>query len=117
MPEAQIAVVTGGASGIGWATCAELRRTGWKVALADLDIGRAEERAASDSDVFFAVALDVRNQTSVDECFQKITDRWDHIDLLVNSAGIQAHTRLAELDWLAWESVLDVPHCVPKNTR
>jgi NAD(P)-dependent dehydrogenase (short-subunit alcohol dehydrogenase family) len=108
MSEGQVAVVTGGASGIGWATCTELRRTGWKVALADLDIGKAEERAASHADLFFAVALDVRNQTSVDECFEKVTNRWDHVDLLVNSAGIQAHTRLAELDWLAWESVLDV---------
>ena len=71
----RVAVVTGGASGMGEATCHELGRRGHKVAVLDLD-GEAAQRVSEDlraQDVTaLAVGADVSDRSAVEEAFAKI---------------------------------------------
>jgi 3-oxoacyl-[acyl-carrier protein] reductase len=101
-------LITGAASGIGWATAQEFAAVGWRVILADLDVARARSRVDADSDRFFAVALDVCDTDSVERAFDTALARWGRLDALVNNAGIQRWSPLRELDWEAWSAVLEV---------
>ncbi len=102
-----VALITGGARGIGWATVLELRRHGWNVVIGDVDRAAAEERAASDPGLA-GIHLDVRSTESVEACVTAITDQHGRMDLLVNNAGIQRHGALESMSWDDWEDVLDV---------
>jgi NAD(P)-dependent dehydrogenase (short-subunit alcohol dehydrogenase family) len=81
--ENKIALVTGGASGIGAATTRELARAGAQVILADIDLVAAESLAVEVPGAR-AVRMDVTNAESVAEVFAGI----DRLDILVNNAGI-----------------------------
>ena len=71
----RVAVVTGGASGMGEATCHELGRRGHKVAVLDLD-GEAAQRVAEDlraeGVTALGVAADVSDRAAVEEAFAKV---------------------------------------------
>lgn len=108
MTEAPTVVVTGGASGIGWAACEEFVRHGWQVAIADIDSARAAARAAANPEACLAVPMDVTDRASVERGLDGVLERWGRLDALVNNAGIQRWTPLDDLDWSAWRSVLDV---------
>jgi len=101
-------VITGGASGIGWASAELFVQQGWFVVIADKNHERARERIAPGSLDMEAVALDVTSTQSVEEVFAALYARHGRLDALVNSAGIQQWTSLAEIDWKAWNAVLDV---------
>ena len=81
--ENKIAVVTGGASGIGAATCRELARAGAQVLVADLNLAAAEA-LASELPHARAVAMDVTDAASITAAMRTI----DRLDILVNNAGI-----------------------------
>jgi len=81
--ENKIAVVTGGASGIGAATCRELARAGAQVLVADLNLAAAEA-LASELPHARAVAMDVTDAASIAAAMRTI----DRLDILVNNAGI-----------------------------
>lgn len=81
--ENKIALVTGGASGIGAATCRELARAGAHVLIADLNLAAAEALAAELPNAK-AVAMDVTDSASIAAAFAKIPQ----LDILVNNAGI-----------------------------
>ena len=79
--ESRVAVVTGGASGIGRATVARLAADGLTVAV--LDIG---ETTAGDAKL--ALRVDVTDPYAVERAFVQIVDTFGRIDVLVNNAGI-----------------------------
>jgi 2-keto-3-deoxy-L-fuconate dehydrogenase len=79
----KIALVTGGASGIGLATSRELAAAGAEVWIADLNLQAAEE-AASGEERLHAVAMDVTDPASIAQALQQVS----HLDILVNNAGI-----------------------------
>jgi len=81
--ENKIALVTGGASGIGAATCRELARAGAQVLVADLNLAAAEA-LASELPHARAVAMDVTDAASITAAMRTI----DRLDILVNNAGI-----------------------------
>ncbi len=78
-----VALVTGGASGIGKATCQELVRAGAHVWIADLDLEAAEGLAKSLGEAT-AVRMDVTSPQSIEDAAQRIS----RLDILVNNAGI-----------------------------
>lgn len=106
--ERKAVVVTGGASGIGWATAQEFARCGWSVALADRDLAAAQARASVNPEQFFAIALDVTDTASVEHGLDVALTAFGRLDALINNAGIQKWTPLDDLDWAAWRQVLDV---------
>ena len=81
--ENKIALVTGGASGIGAATARELTRAGAHVVIADLNLPAAEALAAELPNAR-AIAMDVTDAASIARAFAGI----EHLDILVNNAGI-----------------------------
>jgi NAD(P)-dependent dehydrogenase (short-subunit alcohol dehydrogenase family) len=96
-----VAVVTGGASGIGAATVAALRGRGAVVASLDLTAGAA---GAADA----AIACDVGQGASVDAAVVSVIDRYGRLDVLVNNAGIGAVGDVAANPDEEWHRVLNV---------
>ncbi|HEU5339831.1 SDR family oxidoreductase [Edaphobacter sp.] len=81
--ENKTALVTGGASGIGAATCRELARAGAQVLVADLNLAAAET-LASELPQAKAVAMDVTDAASIASALRSM----NRLDILVNNAGI-----------------------------
>jgi 3-oxoacyl-[acyl-carrier protein] reductase len=87
----RIALVTGGAGGIGVAICRQLAAAGHRVAVTDLDLSAARDVAAGlppHPDGHAAFALDVSNEASVVTTFDAITAQLGRPEILVHSAGI-----------------------------
>lgn len=108
----QIAFVTGGASGIGWAINRRLLRDGWSVVIGDIDEQAArtrveEARAAGHGHVEFRY-LDVRDRERVDAVLRGVAADLGRLDLLVNCAGVTTHAPLETLSWEKWTRVLDI---------
>ena len=105
----QVAIVTGGGSGIGRCAAHELASLGAKVALVGrklekLDAVRAEIDAAGGS--ARAYALDIREEDRVNESVAAILADFGRIDALVNNAGGQFASRLADISAKGWDAVV-----------
>ena len=100
----RVAVVTGGARGIGWAVGKHLRTEGWEVVAADLEPG---ETASDDTGIHFR-ELDVRDREQVSAVFAAVVEERGGLDLLVNNAGITRIEPLVDLTWEDWSAVVDV---------
>jgi 3-oxoacyl-[acyl-carrier protein] reductase len=83
MPEARVALVVGGAGGIGTAIAAKLKDLNIRVVIGDLDSADAT-RAGGE----LAIGVDVTNETSVRDLFATIDRICGRVDMLVNCAGI-----------------------------
>src|SRR4051794_38371492 len=107
--EGRIAVVTGGATGIGLATARALAADGAIVYIAVRDIARgrrvAAEESASAADVR-AVRMDVTDARSVADAFGEV-DSAGRLDVVVNNAGIDTIGRVEGLSEDAWDAGLD----------
>jgi acetoin reductase-like protein len=84
----KVAIVTGGARGIGAAICRRYADEGARVAVADLLEGEANALAAEIGRGAFGVRLDVAQRSSIDAAVAKVVDQAGGIDVLVNNAGI-----------------------------
>ena len=96
-----IAVVTGGASGIGAAIARALADEGAEVAVLDRDTSGADPR-------FAAFAADVSDRAGVDAAIAAVGARFGRIDILVNNAGIGAQGDVAANDDDEWARVLSI---------
>lgn len=107
--DGQVAIVTGGARGIGFGIASVLRAEGASVVLADLDEAAAIAAAASfgsgDAD---AVHMDVSEHASVIAGVAHIVDRFGRIDIVVANAGVYPHIGLAEITPEQWDSVMAI---------
>lgn len=98
--EGLVAIVTGGASGIGAATAELLRSRGATVAVFD--------RAASSAEGVDSVICDVTDDASVVAGIAAVVEKHGRIDVLVNNAGIGASGTVEENDDAEWRTVFDV---------
>jgi NAD(P)-dependent dehydrogenase (short-subunit alcohol dehydrogenase family) len=109
--EGRVAVVTGGASGIGRATALMLAAAGAKVIIADLSADLSEKVAndiAAQGGDAWTYSADVADESSVDALFAEVARREKRIDALVNSAGIAIRHPAVELTLAQWEKVIAV---------
>lgn len=104
----RIAVVTGGAAGIGEAIARALAAEACKLCIADRDENAAQKTAASLGHGAIAVALDVGNAEAVVQAFEKIAAREGRIDILVNAAGLLSTGFVADLPATEWQRVSQV---------
>jgi NAD(P)-dependent dehydrogenase (short-subunit alcohol dehydrogenase family) len=106
-----VAVVTGGAAGIGEAIARRLSADGFMIVIGDLDSARAEA-VASDISATGGEAsgrhVDVSAVESVTALFEWLTDHLGRCDVLVNNAGIASTAPLSELPLERWESTIAV---------
>ncbi len=84
----QVAVITGGAQGIGGAVADELARGGARIAIWDRDMALATEKATALGGGSFALEADVADWASVEQARDATLAQGGRIDMLVNSAGI-----------------------------
>ena len=108
----RVAVVTGGASGIGAAIASAYAVKGARVAILDLSLDAAAERARElGSDVsagHAAFACDVSSPASVTAAVEQVREQFGRIDILVNSAGVAILAPAEELDLKAWEKTIAI---------
>jgi 2-hydroxycyclohexanecarboxyl-CoA dehydrogenase len=100
------ALVTGGASGIGAATCRRLAAEGAQVAVTDLDLDGA--RAVADEVSGGAYELDVRSEDSIRAAVEAAESDLGPIDALVNNAGYDEWAWFTDTDAALWDRVLAV---------
>jgi D-sorbitol dehydrogenase (acceptor) len=82
------ALITGSARGIGRAFAEAYVREGATVAIADIDLARAESTAAEIGPAAYAVKLDVTDQASIDAAIRAVEERQGSLDILVNNAAL-----------------------------
>ncbi|MDR5880240.1 glucose 1-dehydrogenase [Caballeronia sp. LZ032] len=85
----RVALVTGGANGIGWATVCAFASQGYRVVIADLHREAARQRIAQlDGEGHVAIGVDVSSESEVAALLQGTLEACGRLDVLVNNAGI-----------------------------
>ena len=103
----KVAVVTGGASGIGLATTKKLLSEGANVVILDLKMD--EEIINSLGENALYLKCDVSNEENVKNCIEEIIKKFDHIDYLVANAGIGGSaSKPHEVSMDEWNKVISV---------
>jgi NAD(P)-dependent dehydrogenase (short-subunit alcohol dehydrogenase family) len=106
--QGKVAIVTGGAQGIGNAIARGLATEGARIVVADLS--RAEE-AAEEFEEGIGLTVDVADETQVEGMAQEAIERCGRIDILVNNAGLYASLQMrpfTEIPVEEWRQVMDV---------
>jgi len=110
----QVALVTGGAQGLGSATCQTLAEVGASVVVADIQIDLAEQVAADLRErglEAIALPLDVTNEQQIEAVLQKTVDHYGQLNILVNNAGTDKTVSVEEL------SIADIDRVLSVNLR
>ena len=105
--DGKVALVTGGAQGLGLAIAQRFTEEGAQVVIADLD-GEAAARAASSLEDATAVAANVADPDDVTAMVDHAFDRHGRLDVLVNNAGITRDASLKNMTLEDFRLVLDV---------
>jgi 3-oxoacyl-[acyl-carrier protein] reductase len=109
--DGQVGVVTGAARGIGRATAIALANFGMHVAICDRDADGLAEVTTTLSDrgvdVLPAV-LDIRDQLAIDTFASAVSDRWGHVDALINNAGGTFHSEFMSVTAKGDSALVDV---------
>jgi NAD(P)-dependent dehydrogenase (short-subunit alcohol dehydrogenase family) len=105
--DGQVAVITGGARGIGRATAEAFVAAGARAVLVDRDRAEAESAAKAIGNAE-AHTLDVTSEADVDRLFDALAARLGRIDILVNNAGISIRKPTVELSKAEWDTVIAV---------
>jgi NAD(P)-dependent dehydrogenase (short-subunit alcohol dehydrogenase family) len=117
--DGRVAIVTGGAKGIGMYYSEALADAGAKVVVADIDpkaVAETTDRLnESYPDHVLGVELDVTSRDSVKAMVQKTDERWGRLDILVNNAGLYAALKPKETPWLIPDDEFD--HVMNVNVR
>jgi NAD(P)-dependent dehydrogenase (short-subunit alcohol dehydrogenase family) len=108
MTESRVALVTGGAYGIGRGIVQEFARTGEAVVIADLDAKRGvaleSSIAAAGGKVLF-VRTDVRVESQIQALMARVSEVFGRVDVLCNNAGIERYRRAEEYTIEDWNSI------------
>jgi NAD(P)-dependent dehydrogenase (short-subunit alcohol dehydrogenase family) len=107
----KVAVITGGASGIGRGIAERCVRVGMKVVLADIDethLAKAEAELKAAGGSVVAVTTDVSKRSDVELLARQAMDAFGRVHLLFNNAGVAAGGAPWEATWNDWEWVIGV---------
>jgi 2-hydroxycyclohexanecarboxyl-CoA dehydrogenase len=116
----RVAVVTGGASGMGLSICEHLADRGHRVAVLDVN-GEAAQRAAEDLRArgrdALGAAVDVADRVAVDDAVQKVRSEFGPVEILVTSAGISKFETFTDIALESWNRIIEVNltgtfHCI-----
>jgi NAD(P)-dependent dehydrogenase (short-subunit alcohol dehydrogenase family) len=105
----RVAVITGGASGIGAATARRFVAEGAAVVIADLQVQQGEVLAAELGERAAFVRTDVRREAEVQAAIQQALDRWGRLDCMFNNAGVPGKlTSILETDMADFDDLIAV---------
>jgi NAD(P)-dependent dehydrogenase (short-subunit alcohol dehydrogenase family) len=108
---APVAIVTGGASGLGEAIVERLASDGCRVVVADVDEARGEavaENVVVGGGLAEPMLVDVTSEGEVAACIEAVVERHGRLDALVCSAAVETRASLLDCTDGAWQRVLDV---------
>lgn len=108
MTNQRVAVVVGGASGIGWASARALAQDGCRVTIADRNTELARQRADELGDPHTWAAVEVSDEDSVASLFDGVASREGGLHVVVNCAGFSGFGMITDLDADQFRSVVDV---------
>ncbi|MEM4664152.1 MAG: 3-oxoacyl-ACP reductase FabG [Sulfolobales archaeon] len=108
----RVALITGGARGIGSSIAIELAKAGFSIAIADLAYDKEAEKTLEivksiGVEAVF-VAIDVSNRESVEKGVSEVLSKLGRVDVLVNNAGITRDSYLQRMSAEDWEAVIRV---------
>jgi len=107
----KVALVTGSGRGIGLGIALSLAKAGADVALADYDIGIAEEAAAqvrATGRKAVAFQVDVSQPDSVNRMIDQVAEAFGGLDIAVNNAGVVSLGKIAELSASEWDRIMNI---------
>lgn len=104
--QGKVAIITGGANGIGAAAVERFLVEGAHVAVADYD-GVAGTQLAAEKGVFFQ-KVDTTKRTSIDAFVAAVLEQYGQIDILINNAGITRDATLLNMTEADFDAVVDV---------
>ena len=108
----KVAIITGGAQGLGKAYAKRLSEEGAKVVIADILDGKAlQQKIEEKGGEALALYTDVSDEQSVEEMVTKTTERFGRIDILINNAAVFANIKLKpffELSAQEWDQLMQV---------
>jgi NAD(P)-dependent dehydrogenase (short-subunit alcohol dehydrogenase family) len=107
----KVAIVTGGARGIGEAVVRAYSAEGAKVVIADIEIAKAQELASELGANALAVQLDVRDSKSISSLISATVSKFGSVDILYNNAGVFDMGPILEISEASFDKVFAV------NTR
>ena len=111
MTEQKVAVVTGGASGIGRGCALRLANDGYRVAVVDIDTAGGQqvvENIGRDDGQALFLEYDIGEPDAFPSIVSAVAQQWDAVHLLVNNAGLDYHEPLMEMSVEAWDRCLAV---------
>lgn len=105
--DGRVAVVTGGAGGIGSATCRRFAEEGARVGVLDLEADAAHD-LASRLPAAIGIGCDITDRAAVDDAVGRLHTQMGPIDILVNNAGWDMFKPFAESTPVDWQRLIDV---------
>jgi NADP-dependent 3-hydroxy acid dehydrogenase YdfG len=108
----QVAIITGGGTGIGRAFCEALSGAGARIVIASrreetLRQTADEMNAKNDAERVYPYAFDVRNREEVEALVRYTLERFGSIDVLINNAGLAVPETVKEITDEGWDTVMD----------
>lgn len=103
----KVAIITGAAKGIGFATAQRFAQEGAKVIIADINQDVVSGAAAQTSNAEGYV-MDVTDRASIQSVVDQVMQKHGHIDILINNAGITQDARLIRMTEAQFDTVIDV---------
>jgi len=107
----KVAVITGAAQGIGYATARKFLEEGAAVALADLSLDALQAARSSlkpNGEIVETFSVDVTRREQLDEMVGQLRERFGRVDILVNNAGITLDARIQNMTDEQFDRVIDV---------
>ncbi|BBP59604.1 L-iditol 2-dehydrogenase [Pseudomonas sp. St316] len=106
--EGKSALVTGGARGIGRTFAQAYINEGATVAIADIDLERAQATAAELGDSAYAVKMDVTDQASIDQAIEAVVARVGKLDILINNAALFDLAPIVQITRQSYERLFSI---------
>jgi 3-oxoacyl-[acyl-carrier protein] reductase len=110
----KVAIITGAANGIGFATAEKFINEGAVAIICDINADQVKQAVTklqatiSNKDQVAGYVMNVTDRTGIDEVVKSVIEKYGHIDVLINNAGITKDARLINMTEEQFDAVIDV---------